>query len=159
MLQTDIKQSKRTLTFLTVYNGIFNVTNSINKLYFTRPVDGKDFSVISIPAGACEIGSLNKEIKRFTIDEECFTKTIYPFTLKPNFSTLGSIIEISGQRALISLLPNDSKRDFWRFSETSLYEEYEDILSTVRFKLKIENKELESFNGQNVSFRLSIKSY
>ena len=32
-----------------------------------------------------------------------------------------------------------------------------DFISSIDFKLKIENNELVSFNGQSVTFRLSIK--
>ena len=35
--------------------------------------------------------------------------------------------------------------------------ESKDIISSISFKLKNENNELVSFNGQSVSFRLSIK--
>ena len=35
--------------------------------------------------------------------------------------------------------------------------ESKDIISSICFKLKNENNELVSFNGQSVSFRLSIK--
>ena len=35
--------------------------------------------------------------------------------------------------------------------------ESKDILSSICFKLKNENNQLVSFNGQSVSFRLSIK--
>ena len=35
--------------------------------------------------------------------------------------------------------------------------ESKDIISTICFKLKNENNELVSFNGQSITFRLSIK--
>ena len=35
-LQTNNKQFKIAFTFLTGYNGIFNVTNSNNKFYFKK---------------------------------------------------------------------------------------------------------------------------
>ena len=50
-----------------------------------------------MPPGAYEFESLNNEIKRIFIAEEHFTEENYPFLIKPNFSTLGSIIEISNQ--------------------------------------------------------------
>ena len=37
--------------------------------------------------------------------------------------------------------------------------ETKDIISSISFKLKIENNELVSFNGQNILFRLSIKDF
>ena len=39
----------------------------------------------------------------------------------------------------------------WCMTETK------DVISSISFKLKNENIELVSFNGQSVSFRLSIK--
>ena len=47
-----------------------------------------------IRQGAYELQSSNDEIKRITFDEDHFTED-YPFTIKPNFSTLRSIGEIS----------------------------------------------------------------
>ena len=92
-LQTNNKQFKIAVTFLTGYNGIFNVTNSNNKFYFTKSVIDEDgYIIITIPQGSYEIESLNNEIKRTIIDEEHYTETNYPFNIKPNFSTLGSII-------------------------------------------------------------------
>ena len=35
--------------------------------------------------------------------------------------------------------------------------ESKDIISSICFKLKNENSQLVSFNGQNITFRLSIK--
>ena len=47
-LQTNNKQFKIAVTFLTVYNGIFNVTNENNKFYFSRSMGGETFW-IAIP--------------------------------------------------------------------------------------------------------------
>ena len=92
-LQTNNKQFKIAVTFLTGYNGIFNVTDKNNKIYFIKSITDKDGNIIiTIPPGACEIESLNNEIKRIIIDEEHYTEANYPFSIKPNFSTLGSII-------------------------------------------------------------------
>ena len=96
-LQTNTKQFKIAVTFLTGYNGIFNVTNSNNKFYFLKSITGDDHIKITIPPGAYEIESLNFEIKKIIIDKEHYTETNYPFNIKPNFSTLGSIIGISTQ--------------------------------------------------------------
>ena len=41
-LQTNIKQFKIAVTFLTGYNGTFNVTNANNKFYFTKSNIDKD---------------------------------------------------------------------------------------------------------------------
>ena len=92
-LQTNIKQFRTAVTFLSAYNGIFNVTNRNNKFYFKKSLIEEDFIQITIPSGAYEIESLNDELKRIIIDKEHYSEANYPFTIKPNFSTLGSIIE------------------------------------------------------------------
>ena len=220
-LQTNNKQFKIAITFLTGYSGIFNVTNENNKFYFKKTISDDDgFIKITIPPGAYEIESLNNEIKRIIIDEEHYTEANYPFTIKPNFSTLGSIIEISPQGPIKSFMFDDSIKDFLGFNARTLYEEYapsdhpvdilsfdniflegniaqgmifkgkrsgiihnftmdvdpgykyiekfrggvqwymmeaKDIISSICFKLKNENNQLVSFNGQSITFRLSIK--
>ena len=163
---------------------------------------------------------MNDEIRRIIIDEGYFTTTNYPFLIKPNFSTLGSIIEISNEESAISFSPDDSIRDLLGFDKTTIYEKYNlspnpvdiisfdnifietniaqgmifkqkrtgiihnftmtvnpgykyierfagdvawymlhtnDFISSINFKLKNENNEVVSFNGQSVTFRLSIK--
>ena len=166
-----------------------------------------------------EIELFNDEIKRVIIDEEHYTEANYPFKMKPNFSTLGSIMEISPQGSIISFMFDDSIKDLLGFHAITLYEEYnlstnpvdilsfdifleceiaqgmifkgrksniihnwtmtvdpgykyvekfsggiswfmtqsKDIISSVCFKLKNENNQLVSFNGQSITFRLSIK--
>ena len=220
-LQTNKKQFKIGVTFLTAYNGIFNVTNSNNKFYFKKTITNKDDFIQTItPPGAYEIESLNNEIKRNIIDEGHYTEGKYPMTTKPNFSTLGSIIEISPEGPIISFRFNISIRDLLGFNARTLYEEYtlsnnpvdilsfgnilldcdiahgmifrgkrsgiihiftmdvnpgyinieefrsglrwyimesKDILSSICFKMKNENGNLVSFNGQSITFRLSIK--
>ena len=44
--------------------------------------------------------------------------------MEPNFSTLGSIVEISTQGPVIAFLPGDSIRDLLGFNKTTIYEEY-----------------------------------
>ena len=220
-LQTNNKQFKVAVTFLTGYNGIFNVTHENNKYYFKKTISDDDgFIKIAIPPGAYEIESLNKEIKRIIIDEEHYTEANYPFRIKPNFSTLGSIIEISPQGPIISFMFDDGIKKLLGFNARTLYEEYTpsdnpvdilsfdniflecniaqgiifkgkrsdfvhnftmdvdpgykyiekfrggvqwymmgsiDSISSICFKLKNENGNLVSFNGQSVTFRLSIK--
>ena len=141
-LQTNIKQFKFAVTFLTGYNGIFNVTNENNKFYFKKTISDDDgFIKITIPPGAYEIESLNNEIKRIIIDPEHYTEATYPFTIKPNFSTLGSIIEISTQGPIISFMFDDSIKNLLGFNARKLYEEYTpsnhpvDILSFDNFFL------------------------
>ena len=220
-LQTNNKQFQIAVTFLTGYNGIFNVTNSNNKFYFKETISDEDgFIQITIPPGAYEIESMNDEIKRITIDEGHYTEANYPFKIKPNFSTLGSIIKISPQGPIISFMFDDSIKNLLGFHAITLYEEYnistnpvdnlsfdniflecdiaqgmifkgrksnivhswtmtvdpgykyvekffggiswymmqsKDIISSNCFKLKNENNQLVSFNGQSITFRLSIK--
>ena len=124
-LQTIKKIFKIANTFLTGYNGNFNVTDRNNKLYFIKSITDEDgFIQIIIPPGAYEIENLNNEIDRIIIDEEHYTEVIYPFLIKPNFSTLGSILEISTQKPTITIEPDDSMRDLLGFNETTIYEEY-----------------------------------
>ena len=221
-LQTNNKQFKIAVTFLTGYSGIFNVTNENNKFYFLKSItdDDDDLIQIVVPQGAYEIESLDKEIKRLIIDQEHYTTVNYPFKIKPNFSTLGSIIEISTQGPIITFTPDDSIGNLLGFDKTSIYEEYnlspkpvdilsfdnifiecdiaqgmifngkrtgiihnftmdvdpgykyvekfrggvmwymmesKDIISSVCFKLKNENNQIVSFNGQSITIRLSIK--
>ena len=182
--------------------------------------DEDGFVRITIPPGAYEIEALNNEIKRIIIDEEHYTEVNYPIKIKPNFSTSGSIIEISPQGPIISFMFDDSIKDLLGFHAITLYEEYnlspnpvdiisfnnkiietdiakglifkrkrsgkkmnfalfvspgykhvcrfeggiqlymmesKDVISSISFKLKNENNELVSFNGQSISFSLSIK--
>ena len=123
-LQTNNKQFKIAITFLTGYNGIFNVTNANNKFYFTKSITDDDHIIITIPPGAYEIESLNNEIKRIIIDQEHYTETNYPFNIKPNFSTLGSIIEISTQGPITTFIPDVSMGDLLGFNKTTIFEEY-----------------------------------
>ena len=162
-----------------------------------------------------EIGSLNNEIRKIIIDEEHYTEENYPFTIKPNFPTLGSITEVSTHGPVLTLVPDDSIRDLLGFSRTTIYEkdnnsphsvdilsfdknflecdiaegtifkskrsgiihnftmdaspgykniencrggvqcflmESKGIISSICSKLKNENNQLVSFNGQSVTF-------
>ena len=67
---------------------------------------------------------MNKETKRIFVDEGHFTEADYPFQITPNFSTLGSLKEISYQGPSISFLPKKSKRDLLGFKPNVLQEEY-----------------------------------
>ena len=219
-LQTNNKQFKIAVTFLSAYNGIFNVTNRNNEFYFKKNLIDEDFNQIRIPEVAYEIESLNDEIKRIIFDKEYYTIESYPFTIKPNFSTLGSIVEIKSKRPIIGFVFDDSIGSLLGFDETLLFEEYnlspnpvdilsfdniflecnfaqgmisrgkksriihnftmdvdpgykyierfrggvqfymmesKNIISSICFKLTNENGNLVSFNGQSVTFRLSIK--
>ena len=218
-LQTNNKQFKIAFTFLTTYNSLYNVTEKNNKFYFTKSLDD-EFIQIIIPHGSYEIEALNDEIKRIIIEAGHYTEEDYPFKIKPNFSTLGSIIEISIQGPVITFVPDDSIRDLLGFNKNTIFSEYnqspnpvnilsfdniflecniaqgmifkskrsgiihnfsldispgykfiekfrgglqwymlepKDGISSTCFKLKNQNGELVSFNGESVTFRLSIK--
>ena len=219
-LQTNNKQFKIAITFLIAYNGIFNVTEKSYKFYFTKSITEDGYIMITIPQGSYEIESLNDEIKRIIIDKNYYTLENYRFTIKPNFSTLGSIIEISPQGAVITFVYDDSIGNLLGFNMTTIFEEYnlsqnpidilsfdnifietdiakgmifkgkrsgiihnftmdvdpgykyikrfrggiqwyimenKDIITSISFKLSNENNQIVSFNGQSITFRLSIK--
>ena len=75
-LQTNNKQFKIAVTFLSAYNGIFNVTNRNNKFYFKKALNDEDFIQIRIPEGAYEIESLDDETKRIIIENIIMKVTI-----------------------------------------------------------------------------------
>ena len=219
-LQTNNKQFKVAVTFLTGYNGIFNVTDKNNKFYFKKAIKDEDFIQIRISEGAYEIESLNNEIKRIIIEKGHYTETNYPFRITPNFTTLGSIVEILTPGPQISFVSNDSIGSLLGFNEILVWGKYnlsdnpvdilsfdniflecdiaqgmifkgkrsgiihnftmdvdpgykyiekfrggvqwymmesKDIISSICFKLKNENNRIVSFNGQSITFRLSIK--
>ena len=62
--------------------------------YFKKTLIEEDFIQFIVPPGAYEIEILNNEIRRLIIDKGHYTAADFPFTIKSNFSTLGSIIEI-----------------------------------------------------------------
>ena len=113
------------------------------KFYFAKSITDKGgFVQSTISSGAYEITSSNNEIRRPTTEEGHFTEADYPFTIKPNFSTLGSLIEISRQEPLITFLHDDRIKYFLGFNAVILYEEYKlspnpvDILSFDNFFLE-----------------------
>ena len=122
-LQTNNKQCKIAVTFLTGCHGTFNVTNSSNKFYFAKSINDKDgFFQITLPPGAYAIESLNKQIRRIIVAKEQYAESIYPFKIKPNFSKLGSVIEISTQGPIFTFQPDDSLKDLSAFNKTRIYE-------------------------------------
>ena len=116
-LQTNNKQFKIAVTFLTGYNGIFNVANINNKFHFKKAIKDEDFIQISIPPGAYEIESLDAEIKRIITEKGHYTESYYPFRIKSNFSTLGSIVEILTPGPMISFVFDDSIGNLLGFNE------------------------------------------
>ena len=219
-LQTNNKQFKIAVTFLSAYNGIFNVINSNNRFCFFKSISDDNHIQITIRPGVYEIEALDNEIKRIIMDKGHYTEEEYPFHIKPDFNTLGSIIEISPQGPVVSFAPKNSIGELLGFNKTTIYEEYnfspnqvdiisfynifiecdiargmiywgkqsniihnwtmtlnpgykyverffggitwymmesKDTISSICFKLKNENNQLVSFNGQSVTFRVSIK--
>ena len=96
----------------------------IIKLYFAKSITDEDFIQITIPPGAYEIERSNIELKRIKINEEHFTEANYHFTIKPHFSTLGSILEISPHGPVTVFQSDNSIRDVWGFKPNKIYEEY-----------------------------------
>ena len=219
-LQTNNKQFKLAITFLTVYNGIFNITDLDNKFYFKKVIQDEDFILIRVPPGAYEIESLDDEIRRIIVHKGHYTETTYPFRIKPNFSTLGSIVELFTPGPQISFVFDDSIGILLGFKDILVWGKYnssdnpvdilsfdnisietdiakgmifkgkrtgviqnftmdvnpgykyiekfrggvqwymmesKDIISSICFKLKNENGNSVSFNGQSLTFRLSNK--
>ena len=97
---------------------------------------------------------MNNEIQRIIIDEGLYTEANYPFTIKPNFSTLGSIITISTQGPIISFQSDDSIRDLIGFNKKTIYEEYNlsanpvDILSFYNIFLECNIAQSMIFKGK-----------
>ena len=164
-LQTNNKQFKIAVTFLTGYNGILKLTSKNNKFYFAKSISDEDgFVQILILKGAFEIKSLNNGIKRIIIEEEHYTEANSPFTIKTNFSTLASFIEISTIRTryerailymkgpVISFVPDDSIRDLLGFNGTTIYEEYILSLNPVDI-LSFDNILLECYVAQGTNYR------
>ena len=142
-LQTNFEQLKIAVTFLTGYNGIFNVTSSKNKFYFKKPLIDDDFNQNRISEGPYEIESLNNEIRRINIDKGHYIQANYQFTIKPNFSTLGSIVEISPQGPIFGFVFDDSISNLLGFNETILWEEY-----------KLSHNPVDNISFDNIFYRM-----
>ena len=54
---------------------------------------------------------MNEELKRIITDEGYYSENEYPFKIKPNFSTLGSIIQIQPQGPVIGFVLDDTIGD------------------------------------------------
>ena len=119
-LQTNKKKFKIAITFLTGDNAIFKVTSSNNKIRSAKSLTDEDgFIQITISPGTYEIETSKNEIGRNIIEESHFTDLDYPFTKKPNFSTLGSIIEKFWQQPIFSFKPTDNIRNLLKFNAST----------------------------------------
>ena len=123
-LQTNNKQFKIAVTFSTGYNGIFNVTNKNNKFYFTTSFSEIEPSFIHISPVSYGLESLDAEINRIRINDGNFIEDVYPFKIRPNFSTLVSITEIDvGIGRQVNFLHDDSIKDLLGFKPKVIHEE------------------------------------
>ena len=154
-LPTNNIQFEIAVTFPIAYNGFFNITSSNNIFYFQESITDEDgFFILSISPGSYKIESLNKENKRIFIDEGHYTAVNYPFTIKPNFSTLGYVIEKSTPRLVITFAPDDSIGDLLGFNKTKIYEKYNlshnpvDILSFNKISLETDIARGMIFRGK-----------
>ena len=127
------------------------------KFFFKKSIIEEDFIQIRIPEGADEIECSNNEIKRILIDEDYYTETNYPITIKPNFSNLGSIIEINPEgNTVIGFVIDDSIGSLLGFDETILYKEYNlspnpvDILSSDNIFLECDVAQGVIYRGKKI---------
>ena len=124
-----------------------------NKFYFKKSNIEEHFMQITIPEGAYEIESLNNEIKRILIDKEYYTEANYPISIKPNFSTLGSIIQIKPEGdAVIGFVFDDSIGSLLGLNDTILNTEYNLSPNPVDI-LSFDNIFVETDIAQGMIFR------
>ena len=96
-----------------------------NTFSCAKSITDKDgFFPNKIPQGSYELELLNDENIRIIIEKGHFTEVDYPFTTKPNPSTLRSIMLFSRQEPLISFLSDDSMRNLLGINASTKYEEY-----------------------------------
>ena len=125
------------------------ITNFISRKQFKMRI----FFQIRIPPRAYEIESLNDEIKRTIIEKAHYTENNYPFKIKPNFSTLGSIVEIITPGPQISFVSDDSIESLIGFNEILVWGKYNlsdnpvDILSFDNFFLECDIAQGMIFKG------------
>ena len=92
-----------------------------NNIYFIKSITDKDgYIQITIPLGAYEIESLNREIKRINIEKEHYTEAKHPFTKKQNFPEKQNITFHYNR---FSNLPKDSLKSMGRFRIELLLED------------------------------------
>ena len=95
---------------------------------------------------------MNNEIKRIIIDKEYYTEAKYPFTIKPNLSTLGSIVQIQSHGPIIRFVFDDNIGSLLGFNETTLWEEYNLSLYPVDI-FSFDNIFIETDFAQGLIFR------
>ena len=98
---------------------------------------------------------MNDEIKRIIKDKGHYTEGEYLFTIKSNFSTPGSVIEIKPQGAIIGFVFDESIRSLLEFRETKFFKEYNlsdtpvDILPFDKIFLKCDIAKEMLFKGKS----------
>ena len=95
---------------------------------------------------------MDDEIKRIIIDKGHYTEANFPFKIQPNFSTLGSILEISPQGPIIGFVFDDNIGNLLGFHETILWQEYNLTPNTVGI-LSFDNFFLECDIAQGLIFK------
>ena len=133
---------------------MFNITSKKNDFCFLKSIKDDDFIETTFPKEAYEKESPNNEIKRNIIEEDHFTKTDYPFEIKPNFSTLESFIEIDfkSSRSYIAFSPDHSRKDLLGF-KLVLYQEEFILSDSLVDILSFDNFFHETDISQGIIFR------
>ena len=152
-LQTKNNQSKIAVTFFNGYNTIFNVTNE-QKILFNSINKDDDFNQKTIPPGAYGLENLNNEILSNINEEGFITEVTYPFTIRLNFSIVGSIKKISSntKSTQIAFTPDDSIRNLLGFKPKVKHKEYS--LSDYPVDISsIDNILLEGDTAQSLIFK------
>ena len=67
---------------------------------------------------------MNEELKRIIIEKVFCSENDYPFTIKPKFSKLGSIIQIQPQGPIIGFVFDDTIGNLLGFKETILWKKF-----------------------------------
>ena len=151
-LQTNNKQFKIAVTFLTGYDGIFIITKKNKKFYFKKSItDADEFRQIFLQPGADEKENLIKEASRNINIESQYSEENYPLKIKANFTTLGFITEILPPGPKIGFVSNDSIRTLSGFRETLLCQEYSLSHNPVD-NLPFDNIFVETDNAQGMIF-------
>ena len=78
-ISTNIKQFQTAVTFLSGYNGIFNITTKTNKFYYTKTIDNDDYSEGIIRPGAYELENLREKFKRILLKNDILQKKLILF--------------------------------------------------------------------------------
>ena len=78
-ISTNIKQFQTAVTFLSGYNGIFNITTKTSEFYYTKTIDNDDYSEGIIRPGAYELENLEEKFKRILLKKAILQKKLIRF--------------------------------------------------------------------------------